>query len=186
MELFGSYTSPFVRHCRVVLLQLGEPFEFVETDYAASARLSPTKQVPFLRDGDRFLTDSSAILQYLRERAGQRFPPETDDCQRYYLATTALNAAVNVYLLEKDGIVTQQSPYLARQAARVAGLLQILEDDLLPIDVAVKDSVLRVACFLEWALFRKRFSLAKLPRLESFLRRAQSIEHFASTAPPAG
>ena len=33
MKLFGSYTSPYVRHCRIVLAQNGQDCEFVETDY---------------------------------------------------------------------------------------------------------------------------------------------------------
>ena len=63
MELFGSFTSPYVRHCRVVLAHTGLDCEFVETDYDQSAARSPTRRVPFLRDGDRMLTDSASILR---------------------------------------------------------------------------------------------------------------------------
>jgi glutathione S-transferase len=185
MELFGSYTSPYVRHCRVVMMQLGQPFTLVETDYATSAQRSPTKGVPFLRDGDRFLTDSSTILQYARHKAGQAFLADIEDCQRFHLATTGLEAAVNVFLLEKDGITPAQSPYLERQASRVKSVLETLEADKLEIVRSATDSALRVACFLGWALFRKRITLGPYPGLASFFERAQRIPHFAETAPPS-
>lgn len=47
MELYGSYTSPFVRHCRIALLQTQQDCQFIETDAQQSATLSPTKKVPY-------------------------------------------------------------------------------------------------------------------------------------------
>ena len=47
MKLFGSYTSPFVRHCRIVLAQHQQSYEFIPTDYAQSAQQTPTKRVPY-------------------------------------------------------------------------------------------------------------------------------------------
>lgn len=186
MELFGSYTSPYVRHCRVVLLQLEQPFTFVETDNATSAQRSPTQRVPFLRDGERFLTDSSTILQYVRSRAGQPFLADIDDCERFHLATTALSSCVNIFQLEKDGIGGAQSAYLRREAERLKSTLSTLDRGDLTVSGSASDSLLRLACFLEWALFRKRISLDAYPSLVSFLERAQRIARFAETAPPAG
>src|SRR5687768_13162700 len=101
MELFGSYTSPYVRHCRIVMMQLGQSFTFVEANNDVSAKGSPTKRVPYLRDDDRLLTDSSSILQYTRQKAGQPFLATIDDAERYHLANTALEATVNIFQLEK-------------------------------------------------------------------------------------
>lgn len=50
MRLFGSYTSPFVRHIRTALADTGMEYEFVETDCSNSAALSPAQRVPFLHD----------------------------------------------------------------------------------------------------------------------------------------
>ena len=63
MELFGSYTSPYVRHCRIVMMQLGQAFTLVPTDNDASAKGSPTQRVPYLKDGQRFFRDSMTIVQ---------------------------------------------------------------------------------------------------------------------------
>ena len=185
MDLFGSYTSPYVRHCRIVLLQLGQPFRFVEANNDMSAKGSPTKRVPYLHDGDRFLTDSSSILQYARQKAGQAFLADIDDAERFYLANTGLEATVNVFQLEKDNIAPAQSPYLLRQLARAKSVLETLDAHKLEITDATSDSVLRVACFLGWALFRKRIDLGPHPNLLSFFERAQRIPHFRETSPPA-
>ena len=185
MELFGSYTSPYVRHCRVVMMQLGQPFTLIETNNDLSATGSPTKRVPYLRDGGRLLTDSSSILQYARQKAGQPFLADLDDAERYHLANTGLEATVNIFQMEKDDIRPAQSPYLQRQAARAASVLELLNRDELAIASPASDGVLRVACFLGWALFRKRIDIAPYPKLVSFFEHAQRIAHFRETAPPA-
>jgi glutathione S-transferase len=185
MELFGSYTSPYVRHCRVVLMQLGQPFTFVETNNDMSAAGSPTKRVPFLRDGERLFTDSSSILQYARNLAGQTFLSDIDDAERFHLANTGLEATVNIFQMEKDGISPAQSPYLKRQAARTESVLQRLDADRLEITNPATDSILRIACFFGWALFRKRIDLGPYSHLTSFVERAKLIPHFPETAPPA-
>ena len=75
MQLFGSYTSPYVRHCRIALAETGLRGEFIESDTRTSAERSPSQKLPFLQDGELLLTDSSSILRYLREKAGQSFFP---------------------------------------------------------------------------------------------------------------
>jgi glutathione S-transferase len=183
MELFGSYTSPYVRHCRIVMMQLGQAFTLVPTDNDASAKGSPTQRVPYLKDGQRFFRDSMTIVQYARSQAGQAFLADLDDAERFYLANTALEATVNIFQLEKDAITPSQSPYLQRQAARVKSVLEALDADKLEIAGNGSDSLLRLACFLGWSQFRKRIDLAPYPNLARFFERAQKIPHFAETAP---
>ena len=184
MELFGSYTSPYVRHCRIVMMQLGQSFTFVEANNDMSAKGSPTKRVPYLRDGDRFFTDSSSILQYTRQKAGQPFLADVDEAERFHLANTGLEATVNVFQMEKDGISPPQSPYLQRQAARTQSVLDTLNAANLEITNPAPDSTLRIACFFGWALFRKRIDLRPHPHLARFFEQAQRIPHFMETAPP--
>jgi glutathione S-transferase len=185
MDLFGSYTSPYVRHCRIVMMQLGQSFTFIETNNELRAKGSPTKRVPYLRDGDRLLTDSSSILQHARRKAGQSFLADIDDAERYHLANTALEATVNIFQLEKDGIALAQSAYLKRQAARTQSVLATLDADKLTIDGgATSDSVLRLACFFGWAVFRNRIELAPYPNLAAFFEGAQQVPHFSETTPP--
>lgn len=186
MQLFGSYTSPFVRHIRIVLARTGIDCEFVETDYDQSAEQSPACRVPFLRDGARMLTDSLSILRHLRERAGEAFFSDLDEFDRFLLVDTALDACVNVFLLERDGVGPQQVPYLKRQSLRIRQCLQALEET---VDGASSPSLdgdfaLRLGCFLSWALFRERLSLEEFPRLLEFQQHFEADALIAATHPP--
>jgi glutathione S-transferase len=185
MELFGSYTSPYVRHCRIAMMQLGQSFTLVETNNDQSAQGSPAKRVPYLHDGSVVLTDSSSILQHVRKKAGQTFLAEVAEAEIFHLATTALSSTVNIFQLEKDGIAPAQSAYLQREAARVSAILERLNETHLDPDATpTSDSVLRIACFFGWALFRKRIDLAPFKNLVTFVDRAHKIAHFKETAPP--
>lgn len=184
MQLFGSYTSPYVRHCRIVLAQTGLVYKFVETDYDKSAAMSPARRVPFLHDGDLTLTDSASILRYLREKAGQAFFPDIRDYDLFLLTNTALDSAVNLFILERDGLTPANSPYLERQHRRVQDSLAFLEDrvDVDSADLA-SDMVLRLGCFLSWALFRERISLDDYPALAELKRRFEDVPAIAATHP---
>lgn len=189
MKLHGSYTSPYVRHARIALLETGLTCEFVETDLAASAQKSPTKKIPLLEDGELLLSDSSTIVRYLREKAGSSFLPTLKDHELFCMASTALDAGINVFYLEKDGILPMQSAYLERQASRVGTSLSHLEMWPLPTQLVettpLTDGELRLACFLDWGLFRYRIDLSGFPNLAAFLELARSHPSFAETAPPA-
>lgn len=183
MQLFGSYTSPYVRHCRIVLLETGLPCEFVESDAKTSAARSPTKKLPFLQDGEVLLTDSSSILRYLREQAGQRFSPSVRDYDLFCLTNTVLDAATNLFMLEKDGITADQSPYLQRQAARIDSGLTALDKCPLAEEPPYTDYELRLGCMLAWARFRGRVEVSDYPHLNAFLTEIDQYPHFAATAP---
>jgi len=185
MKLYGSYTSPFVRHCRIALQQENLSAEFVDTDYAASGRLSPTAKVPFLEDGELRLTDSSTILKYIRETAGKAFLADLEDFEVYALANTALDTAINLFLLEKDGVEASQVDYLQRQKMRLDNTLSELNRRINPDLTTSTDGHLRCACLLDWALYRNRFSLQGLDNLAGLLEQANSNQEFLSTAPPA-
>ncbi|HEY9036006.1 MAG TPA: glutathione S-transferase family protein [Pseudomonadales bacterium] len=189
MKLYGSHTSPFVRHCRIALLEAGIHCEFIEADAAVSARLSPMQKLPFLQyqehGEEKMLTDSSAILRLIRERANQPFMPDVAALNAFCAANTLMDAAINLFYLEKDGITPEQSSYLRRQQSRLqTGLADLAT---LPLRDAApwSDTELRIACFLDWALFRQRLTLDDHPKLASFLDHIRAYPHFAATAPKA-
>lgn len=186
MKLHGSYTSPYVRHCRIVLARTGLDYEFVETDHAQSAKQSPTARVPFLTDGDLMLTDSASILKYLREKAGQTFFEDVGEYDQFLLVNTALDSTVNVFLLGKDGVTPDTSPYVGRQQLRIDQTLEWLED-LVAGDRMVRggDGELRLGCYLSWALFRERFTLADWPALADFRQQFEDDPLVAATHPEA-
>lgn len=183
MKLYGSYTSPFVRHCRIVLLETGLACEFIETDATGSAAQSPTKRVPFLQDGDQFFSDSSSIIKYLREKAGGSFCPSAKELDDLCLVNTALETTVNVFFLERDGVKVAEIPYLQRQIARIESSLAELNKLSLPASAPYNDAQLRLACYIGWAIFRKRVDFSLYKNLQTFFSGINQYPHFQNTAP---
>lgn len=190
MQLHGSKISPFVRHCRIVLINSGLSFTFVETDIYNNAHLSPIAKVPFLYDGDLFLNDSSSIIRYSREKSDQAFLPEIYDFDFFAVCNSVLDSVVNIFLLERTGLGVEQNAYLQRQQTRVNSGLQALDErvakyytDVNTEQVMSNDALLRAACFLQWAQFRARIDTTSLPHLMTLVTLAKDNEAFASTAP---
>ncbi len=183
MKLYGTITSPFVRHVRVALAQSGFDYTLVEADFAVSAEQSPTAKVPYFTDGSLRLTDSSSILKYVREKSGAVFLQEVEDFELYVMSNTLIDAAINQFILESDGATGEQFPYLARQGLRVQKGLQELNRRIDPSQGITQDSTLRCACLLGWGLFRNRFTLEGLDNLSRLWDVANQDHHFAATAP---
>ncbi len=183
MKLYGSLTSPFVRHVRVALSQSDLAYTFIEADYALSADQSPTAKVPYFENAGLKLTDSSSILKYVREQSGASFLGELEDFELYTMSSTLLDTAINLFLLEKEGATEQQFPYLARQRGRLHTGLRELNRRIHPTDSLTRDSSLRCACLIGWGLFRNRFALDGLENLGALMDWANQNESFANTAP---
>ena len=183
MKLYGSYTSPFVRHCRIALIETGQACEFIETDQTASAIKSPTKRVPFFEDGDLVLTDSAAIIKHLREKVGKSFCQSTTELNRLCLVNTALDTVVNLFFIKRDGVDISTIPYLQRQAARIQSTLEELNKTRFSTTTAFDDADLRLGCFMGWSKFRNQIDFSPYDNLEKFYERILSYGPFAETPP---
>ena len=184
MKLYGSQTSPFVRHCRIALSQSTFDFEYIEASDALRAQYSATDKVPFFTDADVTLTDSSSILKYVREKSGLSYLEDIDDFENFTIVNTLLDSAINLFLLQNEGFGPDQVKYLARQKSRVDNGLNILNARIDPSKGIEQDSALRCACFIDWALFRNRISISSLSNLQGLLDIANDNEFFKATAPP--
>lgn len=185
MKLFGSYTSPFVRHIRIAFADTNIAYELVETDYAQSAAQSPAQRVPFLQDGDLQLTDSTSILRHIREQAGEPFLNDIQRLNMYCLVNTALDTTINLFLLDREGLKSDANPYLQRQAARIQTTLQALEASVVPETLVWDDATIRLVCFLDWAIYRQRLAFAAYPKLLMVLEKANQHASFVASKPPA-
>lgn len=184
MILYGSLTSPFVRHCRMALMQSGLDWSFEAMDYATSAKQSPTKRVPLLADGDHQFTDSSSIIHHVRHRSGQDFLHTAEETERYAMVNTVLDTAINLFLLEKDGLSISDAPYLQRQSERIQTSLAALAKQTWAHQAPFDDASIRLGCLLDWAAYRGRFSIEPWPELQAFMDIIQSWDVFTETAPP--
>ncbi|NRA40840.1 MAG: glutathione S-transferase family protein [Pseudomonadales bacterium] len=186
LELYGSYTSPFVRHCRIAMSQASLDYALIETDQQQSDSLVSTKKVPFLdismQDQNLRLTDSSSILRFIREHCEQIFLPSLQSLEHFCFINTQLDAAANVFYLEKFGLNSSDNHYIARQHARIKQGLESLEEMQIAFQ-ADDDVSLRLACYLDWGIFRQRFSLSHLPNLQQCLHDANAYTAFQQTSP---
>jgi len=185
MKLHGSLVSPFVRHCRIALSQENIAFEFVEVDYDTSAKNSPTKKVPYLVDGDLLLSDSRTIVKYAREKAGNAYLEDVQDFELFEIANTMIDSAINLFLLENNGLTPDKVPYLSRQQARIDDGLKELNQRIDPSKGIQSDGVIRCVCFIDWAIFRNRISVDGLDNLIELSKIAAKDSVFANTAPDA-
>ncbi len=75
LKLYHLESCPFCQRVRKVLAEMDLPFEsrLVDPwDRSEVERLSGQTLVPVLVDGEQVMSDSSAILDYLREKYGRR------------------------------------------------------------------------------------------------------------------
>ena len=195
MKLYGVRTSPYVRHARVALAQSDLDWELEQVTPDTIGQ-SPTLRVPFLTDGNLTLSDSSVIVRYVREQSGQSFLPTIADHELFALATSVLDTAVNVYLMNigdsadlaeiptgTSAIGFDPKTYFERQQERVAVGMQELERCQLLSSQPYTDGAIRLACLLDWAAYRSTIDLSGKDNLCRFLTEIRTWPPFAETAP---
>jgi glutathione S-transferase len=195
MKLYGVRTSPYVRHARVALSQSNLEWELEQVTLDTISR-SPTLRVPFLIDGDLTLSDSSVIVRYVREQSGQAFLATVADHELFALATSVLDTAVNVYLMNigdsadlaevpagASAIGFDPKTYFERQQERIAVGMQELEHCQLSSSQPYTDGEIRLACLLDWAAYRETIDLSGKDNLCRFLADIRAWPPFAETAP---
>jgi glutathione S-transferase len=188
MKLYGTTTSPFVRRVRIVALELGVPFELISTATpegdAELRRRTPLWKIPtavFTEGGaERILWDSHTLIDYLLERHGPGpLRPSTagdpwHERNLIHAIDGALEAAIQVFYLERDGIAPSAAPYLGKQNQRIASVLSWVESQLKGTaffeDARLGLAELALLTTLDWMVFRNRYPVAQHPRLMEFLR----------------
>lgn len=207
MKLYGHDTSPYVRRIRVLLAEKGLPFERDPkswTEDGESQRLNPMLRVPVLRDGEQLLLDSKLIAAYLYQRHPQPPPappaghlplqptlwrPEHrwDDENTLHVIDTTVDTAVNLFLLELDGITGEDSAYLGRQRRRIRTCLAWLDDKLAGRSTFGEGAFafldLALVCALQWMDFRKRYPVHEHANLARVVAAHTGRASLASTHP---
>ena len=139
--------SPFARGVRVVLEELGLPYERREEITTPTveerATATPTLQVPTLWDGETVLWESGLIADYLLatydERPDTNPPlasavarPGNEWADRLVLATvqTLGTAATTISQMKWSGIDHDENEYLTRSAERLTHLMRWFEENL--------------------------------------------------------
>lgn len=182
MILFGSPTSPFVRRVRVVCLELGLPFEPVNVfEEAGAARLrqtNPLWKVPtVIHEDGRVQWDSEAILETLVGRHGLGpFRPAGDPLHEGNVRNAvlgALESAINVFYLKRDGVDVSAIPYMVKQDQRVDAALGWVAAQLRGQSFAPEGGFglleLTLYATLDWMDFRAVRPVRETPAFRDFL-----------------
>lgn len=196
MKLYGSYTSPYVRRVRVLAQEIGVPFEIVDTtteDGAAALRArSPINKVPAAEIDGHVIWDSSAIAAHLLATRGHGpLRQVVDPIRESNLKNAidgALDAAINVFYLEREGVSAKEVPYLRKQNDRVKASLEHVAHALrrggyLTDDPRVGYGEIALVTTLEWFVFRKRYPVETIPELAEAMRVHADRPSFVATRP---
>lgn len=185
MRLYGTTTSPFVRRVRIVATALGVPHQLISTanpeGEAELRRHTPLWKIPTAvfteESGERVVWDSHAIVDYLVEQHGLGpFRPSAEDPWRETNLVNAidgaLEAAIHLFYLERDGLTPSAAPYFSKQAERVGSVMHWVESQLHGAhffeDQRLGMAELVLLTTLDWMVFRKRYPVADHPRLVEF------------------
>lgn len=199
MKLYYSLNSPYSRKVRVVLAERGFAFEPVVVDMERPtpdfARANPNLRIPCLVDGDRTLFESNLIVDYLLQHPEEHPPlathlvrPERYWQEHLMLETieTMLDAGLNAFGLQRDGITPEQSHTLRRELRRIASELDWLDaqvgpEGFVPGELSILDFNLVIA--LQWMDFRKPAPWRGRPHLEALVARHEGRASLRTTMP---
>lgn len=183
--LIGSVRSPYVRVCRMLLLQNRIPFDFrvlnFVDDAADAAELSketPINRVPILVDGDQRIFDSRVIVNYLTKKHGLR-PLSVEEENLVSVAYSCLDTGVTLFLMKKDGFdMSHPGFFLSRQRARIPANLAYLTPWARALDASRPDhwnyASMSLFAFLYWGQARGVVDVGAYPELAAFQKRFEA------------
>ncbi len=195
MKVYGTRTSPYVRRVYVVALELGLPVALVDVSgdagQAALRSVSPIWKMPVAEIDGEVIWDSHAIVDYLMERHGhgplRPIAGHWRESNLMHAIDGALDSAINVFYLKRDGIDVSKIPYMVKQQERVRNALdwlsRELRDDHFTDDPRFGLSELALYSALDWMRLRQAHPVADSPVLSAFLKRHADRPSLAATVP---
>lgn len=198
IRLYGSFTSPFVRRVAYVIQILELTYHQVDTmaerGQEELRKKSPIWKVPLVEiDGVR-LWDSRTIIEYLFEKNGAgsfRLPKGEGKWREANLiqaVDAALESAINVFYLAKDGIQPSDSTYLKKQQDRVHSILEWIKTELnenyFTSEKKLGLSELVLYTTLDWLRFRNAYPVSEDSFWTGYLEQhGKDDENLKNTAP---
>jgi glutathione S-transferase len=202
MKLHGAPPSHFTRKVRVVLQELGLPFQFVAVSRLLDSTPeafaeNPLLQMPVLEDGSLRLIESDLICEYLLDRYGKgqiSFYPADGDLvphkQRLAIMNGGMAAGAKIMRAKRSQIPGFDNyAFFQQERAAITASLAWLDRDLggrRTYSAHGNFTLLEIAlfCFVEWAPFREMVpNLDAYPNLQRFHAEWRDRPSFASTRP---
>jgi glutathione S-transferase len=198
MKLFGTITSPYVRRVRIILLDSGINFDWVDTSQETGLKelksKTPLWKIPYMEISDNFsLWDSRTIIDYLIQnykpkqiRAIQEEFKWKEECM-IRAVDAALDSGINLFYLKKEGASVDQFPYLKKQESRIPSILHWVEKELNDLfwsqNKSMGISELAMYTALDWFQFRSVCDLSVFPGILAFMERWKDIPSIKKTHP---
>jgi glutathione S-transferase len=191
MKLYGSFTSPYVRRLRLILMDVKYDMIDAPTSSAEGRailrKLNPTMKIPMFEDNGLVLCDSTLIAQYLHEKLA-----------RPYLSIPQLNllkiidgitdSYIQLFLLDKSGFdSTDDKMYFNLQHERIERSFKYLENVVADKQICATDwSYLSISLFtsLDWLKVRKLHDFSHLEAMQAFYVDASQRKDVKSTSIP--
>jgi glutathione S-transferase len=194
MKLYGTTTSPFARRVRIVAAELDVRYDLVNTahdDGQAELRaLSPIWKVPIAEIDGRTLFDSRVIIDWLTTTRGYgplRAPRDRwQDANVTNAIDAALDSAIQMFYLSREGFDPMSIPFGPRQVDRIAAIFEWVAGELPSYDAARGLGVaeLSLVCALDWMDFRKAYDTSRHGDDFSQLRAAISARASVAASKP--
>ena len=202
MQLIGSYTSPFVRKIRVLLIEKGVPYSFLEdnpwTPETKTTQFNPLGKVPILIDenGSTWY-DSNVIAEYIEslntrvKLLPDAHQPRLEVKQLIALVEGIVEAGIAIFLEQKRSQEKQDQDWIERNQLKTHRGLDALEkalgDNLWLHENQFSLADICAGVVLGWLSFRLPDIDWKSgrPYLEAFATRLFARESFQKTQPPA-
>lgn len=198
MRLYGTFTSPYVRRVRVVALELGLPFEVVDTTteegQAAMRAVNPLWKVPTVELDGTPIMDSRNITEHLLRIHGPgplaaMGPDDLEARNVYTVIDGVVDALINTFYLARDGVAGEQASYMKKQheraAAGMAWLEQRVDDVWLTRERAFGLVEIALCTSVEWMRFRSTYPVQRHPALMRCVEHHAERPSLAKTQPPA-
>ena len=202
MKLYGTYPSHFTRKVRVVLQELGLPFEFSRMEVESLGKIgaenfggNPLHQIPVLEDGGKHIIESDIICEYLLRTYGKPgddlalFPPgdEIDHKIRLSIMNGGMASGVKLIRGKRSGL-TWDCTFFRQEQASLTGALEWLDKDLNGQTAYGGNKLtlldISLMCFAQWAVFREMIpSLAPYKNIERFVNASKDRPSFVQTFP---
>jgi len=197
MKLYGTTTSPFVRRVAIVAAEIGVELERVDTateaGQAALREVTPIRKVPVAIADGTTLFDSRVIIDWITANvgfgklAGLREPFR--EANLVNAIDAAIDAAIQLFYLRRDGVAIDGTPYATRQMERADAIFTWLGTQLTPDRRGFGEGLglpeITLVCALDWMDFRSAYPTERAAAVASV--RAAWADHpsLAATRPHA-
>lgn len=192
MTIVGSLRSPFVRICRMYMIQNNivcdfKVLNFVDDpkDALELSKITPINKVPLLIDGDKKIFDSRVIMNYLTQKYAlpSRSLEEENLVSVIY---SCLDTSVTLFLMRKDGFdINAKGFFLERQRARIPDNINFITPWAEKLDSQEpKDwnyASMSLFSYLYWAQARDLLKISDHPVMENFMKKFANAKGVAET-----